>query len=183
MLALVCLHVACFAWIDQELGGDPFSGSGARIVAGLALVDALLVVLAERFAKGREREILTLAAAYFGLAIVLPFGVLAMIGELEQGGGLGLVVLILGLVVIWSVYRWRRPSLGMLAAFACVVTILITALVGWFLFDGLEAELFGVAALGAVICLQVWGFTRWLLDWRREHALAQPNSEVRDDAA
>ena len=75
----------------------------------------------------------------------------------------------LALVAIWLVYRWRRPALGMLAAFAGVITILSSTVFGRILLEGLEAELFGVALLGAIICAQVWAFTRWLLRWRREH--------------
>src|SRR5690606_20659775 len=28
--------------------------------------------------------------------------------------------------------------------------------------------------LGAIVCGLVWGFTRWLLSWRREHPVAAP---------
>lgn len=172
VLALIGLHIACCTWIDQELGGPVFEGVSAQALAGLALVDALIVVLAERFAKPGEREVITHTAAFIGLALVLPFGLLAVLGEsfLQDGGLFGLVVLLAGLVAIWLVYRWRRPALGMLAAFATVVTILISTVLARILFEGLDLELFGVAILGAAICGQVWGFTHWLLDWRREHA-------------
>jgi uncharacterized membrane protein len=184
VLALVCLHVAGFAWLDQELGVSNFyEGVGAWFVAGLALVDALVVALAEWFTKGRPREILRHSAGFAGLALVLPFGVLTLLEELPEGGAVGLGVLVVGLFAIWMIYRWRRPALGMLAGFACVVTILVSAACARFLFDVLEGELGSVAILGALICGQVWGFTRWLLNWRREHALTPVNTEVHDDAA
>jgi uncharacterized membrane protein len=170
VLALLCLHVATFTWIDQELGKDFYAGDGAFVIAGLALVDGILVALADRLTHGREREIIAHTAAFSGLAIALPFGVLAVIeDELSFTTVPGVLVLIAGLLVIWLVYRWRRPDLGMLAAFATVITILTATVFGRILFDVLEAELFGVAALGVIVCAQVWAFTRWLLKWRREH--------------
>jgi uncharacterized membrane protein len=170
VLALFSMHLACCLWIDQELGGPLYEGIGATVIAGLALVDALIVVLAERFTKASEREVITHVAAFFGLALVLPFGVLAMFDE-SSYEWFGLAVLVFGLFAIWWVYRWRRPALGMLAAFATVVTILVSTVLAKLLFDVLEAdELLGLAVLGAAICGQVWGFTRWLLAWRREHA-------------
>jgi uncharacterized membrane protein len=169
VLALLCLHVATFTWIDQELGTDFYKGNGAFVLAGLALVDGTLVALADRLTHGREREVIAHTAAFFGLAIALPFGVLALFqDELSLTTVPGLVVLLAGLLVIWLVYRWRRPDLGMLAAFATVITILTSTFFGRILLDQLEAELFGVAALGVIVCAQVWGFTRWLLRWRRE---------------
>ncbi len=171
VVALLGLHITGFAWIDQELGGDSYADVGAFVVVGLALIDALLVGLAERFTSGREREVATHTAAMAGLAVLLPFGVLAISDDLQSASHqLGALVLLAALAAIWMIYRWRRPALGMLAAFASVITILVSTLFARILFDGLDAELFGVAALGVVICLQVWGFTRWLLDWRREHA-------------
>jgi uncharacterized membrane protein len=170
VLALLGLHVATFTWIDQELGSDFYAGTGAFVIAGLALVDGTLVALADRLTHGREREVIAHTAAFFGLAIALPFGVLALVEEdLSITMVPGLVVLAAGLLGIWLVYRWRRPDLGMLAAFAAVITILTATLCGRMLLDVLEAELFGVAALGVIVCAQVWGFTRWLLRWRREH--------------
>jgi uncharacterized membrane protein len=169
VLALLCLHVATFTWIDQELGTDFYKGNGAYVLAGLALVDGTLVALADRLTHGREREVIAHTAAFFGLAIALPFGVLVLFqDELSLTTVPGLVVLLAGLLVIWLVYRWRRPDLGMLAAFATVITILTSTFFGRILLDQLEAELFGVAALGVIVCAQVWGFTRWLLRWRRE---------------
>jgi uncharacterized membrane protein len=170
VLALLGLHVATFTWIDQELGSDFYAGSGAFVIAGLALVDGTLVALADRLTHGREREVIAHTAAFFGLAIALPFGVLALVeDDLSVTTVPGLAVLAVGLLGIWLVYRWRRPDLGMLAAFAAVITILTATLCGRMLLDVLEAELFGVAALGVIVCAQVWGFTRWLLRWRREH--------------
>jgi uncharacterized membrane protein len=170
VLALLGLHVATFTWIDQELGTDFYAGTGAFVIAGLALVDGTLVALADRLTHGREREVIAHTAAFFGLAIALPFGVLALVeDDLSFTMVPGLAVLAAGLLGIWLVYRWRRPDLGMLAAFAAVITILTATLCGRILLDVLEAELFGVAALGVIVCAQVWGFTRWLLRWRREH--------------
>lgn len=172
VLALLGLHVATFAWIDQELGTDLYEGSGAFVLAGLALVDGTLVALADRLTHGRERDVIAHAAAFFGLAVALPFGVLALFeDELAFTTVPGLAVLLGGLLAIWLMYRWRRPDLGMLAAFAAVITILTAMLCGRILFDALDAELFGVAALGVIVCAQVWGFTRWLLAWRREHGV------------
>lgn len=171
VLALIGLHLACFTWIQQELGVPLYADVGAQIITGLALIDALIVVLAERFTKAREREVILHTAAFFGLALVLPFGVLTVLDDSPPDGGLfGLAVLLAGLVAIWLVYRWRRPELGMLAAFAAVVTTLISCVLGRILFEIPDGELFAVAVLGAAICGQVWGFTRWLLAWRREHA-------------
>jgi uncharacterized membrane protein len=192
VLALVCLHVAGFAWLEQELGvPDPYGGRGPEqaigplFVAGLALVDALVVALAEWFTKGRQREILRHTAGFAGLALVLPIGLMTVLEELPWGGEVGLGVLVVGLFAIWTIYRWRRPALGMLAGFACVVTILVSAACTRFLFEVVEVEdwFWATATLGVVVCGQVWGFTHWLLSWRREHALALANTEVHDDAA
>jgi uncharacterized membrane protein len=170
VLALLGLHVSTFTWIEQELGTDFYEGTGAFVVAGLALVDAVVVAITERLTHGREREVIAHTAAFFGLAISLPFGLLALFeGELSFTAVPGLVVLAAGLLVIWLVYRWRRPDLGMLAAFAAVITILTAVFFGRILLDELDAELFGVAAVGLIVCVQVWAFTRWLLAWRREH--------------
>jgi uncharacterized membrane protein len=170
VLALLCLHVATFTWIDQELGTDFYKGSGAFVLAGLALVDGLLVALADRLTHGREREVIAHTGAFFGLATVLPFGVLAVFQEqLSFTTVPGLAVLVAGLLAIWLMYRWRRPDLGMLAAFATVITILTATFFGRILVEELDAELFGIAAVGVIVCAQVWGFTRWLLKWRREH--------------
>ncbi len=171
VMALICVHVAWFSWIDQELGSDMFEDRHAWLIAALALVDAGIVALAERLLVGREREVLVHCAGVFGLGVVLPFGILSVF-ELEASAIPGLVVLFAGLSGIWLVYRWRRPRLGMLVAFAAVVTILLTALLGRILIGELDAELFGVALLGALVCAMVWGFTRWLLGWRREHPVA-----------
>jgi uncharacterized membrane protein len=170
VLALLCLHVATFAWIDQELGTDFYKGSGAFVLAGLALVDGTLVALADRLTHGRERDVIAHTAAFFALAVALPFGVLALFeDQLSLTTVPGLAVLLVGLLAIWLRYRWRRPDLGMLAAFAATITILTAILCGRILLDVLDAELFGVAALGVIVCVQVWGLTRWLLAWRREH--------------
>jgi uncharacterized membrane protein len=169
-LALLGLHVSTFTWIDQELGTNFYTDTGAFVIAGLALVDGVVVAIADRFTHGREREIIAHTAAFFGLAITLPFGMLAMLEEqLSFTAVPGVAVLVAALLVIWLVYRWRRPDLGMLAAFAAVITTLITTFFGRILLDELDAELFGVAALGLLVCAQVWAFTRWLLAWRREH--------------
>jgi uncharacterized membrane-anchored protein len=172
VLALIAIHIAWFTWVDQELGGSAYEGGNAWIIAALAFVDAAVVALAERWLDGREREVLVHTAAIFGLAVVLPFGIVTLVDEPPDGGWLGLLLLIAGLASIWLIYRWRRPRLGMLVAFAAVSTILITAFVGRIVFEILDAELFGVAMLGAVVCGLVWGFTRWLLSWRREHPVA-----------
>lgn len=170
VLALLGLHVATFTCIEQELGTDFYTDTGAFVVAGLALVDGIVVALADRLTHGREREVIAHTAAYFGLAIALPFGVLALLeDELSFAAVPGLAVLVVALLVIWLRYRWRRPDLGMLAAFAAVITTLTTVLCGRILLDELDAELFGVAVLGLIVCAQVWAFTRWLLAWRREH--------------
>ena len=89
-------------------------------------------------------------------------------GELESGGELGVLVLAAALVAMWAVYRWRRPDVVMLSYFALTVTTLLSAFLGKIIFEDLDAELFGVALLGGLICLQVWGFTRWLLHWRAQ---------------
>jgi uncharacterized membrane protein len=170
VLALICLHITCFTWIDQALGADIYEGAGAQAIAGLALIDAVIVALSEHFTTGRDREVIARAAAFAGLALLVPFGVLTVFDELPEGGLPGLVLLVAGLVAIWAIYRARRPDIGMLAAFASVITLLTSTLVARVLFDGLDAELFGVTMLGVVVCAQVWGFTRWLLSWRREHA-------------
>jgi hypothetical protein len=108
----------------------------------------------------------------------VPFGVMVLVDEIEPTSVPGVIMLALSLLAIWLVYRWRRPDLGMLAAFAAVVTILTAALFGRILFVELEAELFGVAALGVIVCAQVWAFTRWLLAWRRDHGHdADPHQE------
>jgi uncharacterized membrane-anchored protein len=169
VVALILVHVAWFTWIDQELGGSMYEGNNALLVAALAVFDAAVVALAERWLDGRDREVLVHTAGMFGLAVVLPFGIITLIDEPPNGGWLGLLVLFGGLASIWLLYRWRRPRLGMLVAFAAVSTILITSFVGRIVFEILDAELFGVAMLGAVVCALVWGFTRWLLSWRREH--------------
>jgi uncharacterized membrane protein len=170
VLALLGLHVATYTWIDQELGSAVYGGSGAFVIAALALVDGVVVAIADRLTHGREREVIAHTAAFFGLTIVLPFGVQAVLeAELSFTAVPGLAVLVLALLAIWLRYRWRRPDLGMLAAFATVITILTAAFCGRILFEELDAELFGVAALGSIVCAQVWAFTRWLLAWRREH--------------
>lgn len=169
VVALILMHVAWFTWIDQELGSDPYQGRSAWLVACLAVVDAAVVAAAERWLVGRERDILVHSAGVFGLVTLLPFGVITVVDQPPEGGALGLALLAVALTSIAVIYRWRRPRLGMLVAFATVVTVLATALVGRILFDVLDAELFGVAMLGAVVCTLVWSFTRWLLAWRREH--------------
>ena len=169
VVALLCLHVACFAWIDQELGSAVYEGRGAWVVAILGLVDAVIVGVAERFSEGGEREVVIHTAGFMGIGVLLPFGVITIFKGLPDSGLLGLVLLGGALLAIWLVYRWRRPVLGMLAGFAGVITILVSTLVAKILFDELQAALLGVALLGAIICGQVWGFTRWLLSWRREH--------------
>jgi uncharacterized membrane protein len=180
VLALLGLHIAWFLWIDQELGVDLYTGKGGLLVPALALVDAVIVALGEWLTKSREREVITHVAAYFGLFVLLPFGVMALVeGQADAEMIPGIVMLALSLLAIWLVYRWRRPAIGMLAAFAGVVTLLTSVFFGRILFEDLDAELFGVAALGVIICAQVWAFTRWLLRWRREqseheHAEVQP---------
>ncbi|MCA9681574.1 MAG: DUF2157 domain-containing protein [Myxococcales bacterium] len=169
VVALLGLHIACFAWINQELGSDFYDDSGAWIVTALALVDAGVVALGERFTSGRERDVITGTAAYFGLAILLPFSILLIFDEGSTAALPGLVLTILALAAIWLVYRWRRPDLAMLAAFATMITIIVTAACGRLLLDKLDAELWGVTMLGVIVCAQVWAFTRWLLAWRREH--------------
>lgn len=170
VLALICLHVACFTWVDQALGSELYEGTGAQAIATIALFDAGVVALAERFLRAREREIITHSAAFFGLALVVPFGMITVFDELPEGGLPGLLVLLGALAAIWLIYRARRPDIGMLAAFASVVTLLISSVFARILLDSLDAALFGVTALGVIVCVQVWGFTRWLLAWRREHA-------------
>lgn len=172
VIALIITHVAWFSWIAQELGGDLYEGDNAWLVASLALLDAAVVVIAERWLDGREREVLVHTAGSLGLAVALPFGVIALADGLPEGGAVGLLVLLGGLAAIWLIYRWKRPRLGMLVALATVVSILVAVFVGRILLDVLDAELFGVALLGAVVCGEVWGFTRWLLSWRREHPVA-----------
>lgn len=169
VLALLGLHVTTFAWINQQLGTNPYTGGG-HVVATLAFIDAVVVAVAERVTRGRERDVIVRTAAFFGLAITLPFGVMVLVEGREHASVSGLSMLGLGLLAIWLVYRWRRPDLGMLSAFAAVVTILTATLVGRILFVELDAELFGVAVLGVIVCAQVWAFTRWLLAWRRDHA-------------
>jgi uncharacterized membrane protein len=169
VLALIGLHVTCLLWIDQALGTDSYEGTGALVIAGLALIDAGIVAIAERFTRGREREVIVRVAAFFGLALLVPFWVITVFDEIPEGGLPGLLLLFGALVAIWMIYRARRPDIGMLAAFATVVTLLISSLFARFLFKDLDALLFGVTALGVLVCLLVWGFTRWLLAWRREH--------------
>jgi uncharacterized membrane-anchored protein len=173
VVALIIMHVAVFTFIDQELGGELYEGRNASIVASLALFDAAVIAIAERWLDGREREVLVHTAGSFGLAVVLPFGIITLVDGPPAGGALGLLVLLAGLASIWLIYRWRRPRLGMLVAFAAVSTILVAAFVGRIVFEVLDAELFGVAMLGAVVCGSVWAFTRWLLSWRREHPVAR----------
>jgi uncharacterized membrane protein len=168
VLALVLAHISLFAFINQELGSDWYEGRGAMLVALMAVVDAVLVVLAERFAKGGVRRFLARVAAFFGLGILLPFGVLFVVGELPQGGLPGVIALALGLISIWSVYRWRRPDVVMLSAFAAMVTTLVSSAAAKIIFEDMDGELFGAALLGGLICAQVWAFTRWLLAWRGE---------------
>ncbi|KIG15596.1 putative membrane protein [Enhygromyxa salina] len=169
VLALVCLHVAAFGWIHQELGANIYEGTGALPAAALALLDAVIVALAERFTSGRDREVIARAAAFAGLALLVPFGVVTIFERLPEGGAPGLVLLLAGLAAIWAIYRARIPDIGMLAAFASVVTLLVSTGFARVLFKDVGAELFGVTTLGVIICAQVWGFTRWLLNWRREH--------------
>lgn len=177
VLALIGLHVSTFTWLDQELGSDFYQGTGALIVTALAVVDAALVVLGEWLSRGRERDVITHTAAFFGLGLLLPFALVAIVDEPHTDHIPGLLALGAGLIAIWLVYRWRRPALGMLAAFAGVITILVSTLCGRILFEGLDAELFGVALLGVIICAQVWAFTRWLLHWRREHGEQDPHDQ------
>lgn len=168
IVALLGLHVACFAWIDQELGASPYEGLGAYALTGLALLDALLVALAERSLVGRERRVLVHVVAGFGLLVLLPFAIVALVDEPSPDALPALLVLAGGLAAIWARYRWRRPEVGMLALFAGIVTILTTTFVGRLLLIEADTELFGVALLGLLVCVQVWAFTRWLLGWRRE---------------
>jgi len=176
VLALVCLHVAWFTWINQALGGPYYSGAGALAVAGLAALDGLLVALAERVVPaGRERRAITHVAAIFGLAVALPFGIFAIFGEAPRESLPGLIVLGSGLAAIFAIYRARRPEVGMLAMFAGVVTILISSFVGWQLME-MDTGLFGIAMLGVLVCAQVWGFTRWLASWRRDAGGAEGQS-------
>jgi uncharacterized membrane protein len=170
--ALLGLHVATFAWIDQELGRSPYEGVGAWIVAGLALLDACLVALAEWRASGIARRVLVHVTASFGLVSLLPLALVALIDEPSEGSLPGLLVLVGALAAMWATYRWRRPEVGMLAIFAGVVTILTSSLLGRILLIEAEMQLFGVALLGLLVCAQVWGLTRWLLDWRREQGAA-----------
>ena len=174
VVVILGLHLTCFTWMAQGLGLDPYEGTGAYILAGLALLDGGIVALVERLSAGRERNILVHVAGFAGLALLLPFGVMAVVDELPSEGLFGLLALLASLAALWFIYRWRRPDLGMLAALASVVTILVSTALGRLLFDTLDAELFGVAALGLLVCAQVWGFTRWLLNWRREHTEASP---------
>jgi uncharacterized membrane-anchored protein/uncharacterized membrane protein len=169
LVVLVCVHTAWFAWMGQELGSMIFEGPHAWLVALLAVVDAGVVGLAERLLDGREREAVVHTAGVAGLAMVLPFGVASAIDHVPDGGWPGLVVLAAGLFGIWQVYRWRRPRLGMLVAFAVVVTILLGSALGRVVFEMMDLELFGVALLGVMVCGLVWVLTRWLLHWRHEH--------------
>lgn len=169
VVALVVTHVAWLLWIDQELGTDLYEGRNAWMVACLAVLDAAVVTAAERWLDGREREVLVHIAGTFGLAVLLPFGIITVVDEPPEGGVPGLLLLVAAMAGIWLVYQWRRPRLGMLVAFATAATILITSFVGRIVLDVLDAELFGVAVLGAVVCSLIWSFTRWLLSWRREH--------------
>jgi FtsH-binding integral membrane protein len=129
----------------------------------------VIVAISERFTKGREREVIARAAGFAGLALLVPFGVITVFDGIPEGALPGLVLLFGALVAIWVIYRARRPDIGMLAAFASVVTLLISSVFARVLFEDLDAMLFGVTALGVVVCFLVWGFTRWLLAWRREH--------------
>ena len=168
VLTLVLLHICVFAWIDQELGSSFYSEAGGAAVAVVGGLDALVVVVGERFAGNDPRRLLPRCAAYFGLLSLLPFGVMLAVGEYEAGGAAGSVVLAMGLAAIWAVYRWRRSDVVMLAGFAGVVTTIVSSAAGKFILDTLDLELFGIAALGGLIIAQVWLFTRWLLAWRRE---------------
>jgi hypothetical protein len=178
VLTLICLHVAWFTWIHQALGTGFFEGTGAQVIAAIALLDAGIVALSERFTSGREREVIAHTAAFFGLALLVPFGVLLVLGDLPRTALPGLLLLFASLVAIWLIYRSRRPDIGMLAAFASVVTLLISAVFARILLDELDADLVGVTALGVIVCAQVWGFTRWLLAWRREHEPAQTPAQT-----
>lgn len=174
IVALILFHIAVFTWMSQERGFNPYQDEGATITALLALFNMGLVAVAERFIQGIDKAGLKHSAALMATGLLLPFGVAFLIGEHLDGGALGLFLLFGGLVAIWAIYRWRKPDIAMLSILAGTSVILISTAIGHFLFEVLDAELFGVALLGLIICAQVWAFTRWLLDWRRQHMPTRP---------